>query len=143
MKREIKFRGRRLDNGEWVYGSLIQNVNDRGDTICFIVPHLPCSSEGNIWSAKMFPVDPATVGQYTGLKDRNGREIYEGDILLFAEELKSIVEFRHGMFGYEFCGNFIGYGGNYHFDFNPSDKDSNHEVIGNIYDNPELLEDKE
>lgn len=75
--RQIKFRGQRLDNGEWVYGSLIKNIIDEDLTATFIVPSLPCVYEGrDMFTAKMFRTCNSTVSQFTGLYDKNDKEIY-------------------------------------------------------------------
>ena len=90
--REIKFRGKRLDNGVWVEGSLLQD--DYG--VCMIVEFVDHHEQ---WHE----VDPDTVGQYTGMKDKNGEEICEGDIVewenMMGTKMCSVIAYR----GRGFC----------------------------------------
>ena len=141
MKREIKFRGRRLDNGRWVYGSLIQNINDKGVIVSFIVPSLPfMATPQGAWTAMMYPVDTSTVGQYMMLKDKNGKKIYEGDIFIELERLQGDdipreVTFENGAFRCAYTKKHWAKGyNNVPFNFLYDLKDGNIEVVGNIHD---------
>ncbi|WP_340391974.1 YopX family protein [Paenibacillus sp. FSL E2-0190] len=144
MGREIKFRGKRKDNGEWVYGHFWRNA---GGT--FIQ-----SRDGNVYSG-IHQVDYETVSQYSGLLDKNLREIYEGDVLEFADmgeegyEYKegydftnrAIVGFKEGRFMLD---KFADYNSAVVEELNLHDETVStikfSLVVGNIYENPELME---
>lgn len=124
--REIKFRGRDGDN--WYYGSLF--VNECG--------HTTISEPKSFW---MKPVNADTVGQFTGLLDSNGNEIYEGDILRFAPPWRWVEDERRiGVVVYKCYGFRIEYSDTSEALFNLAANDVPYTVIGNVYDNPELME---
>lgn len=131
MNREILFRGKRTEDGKWMYGYYQDEKTSTADFPC-IVPF--CGSaydDDNDWE-----VDVETVGQYTGLTDKNGTKIFEGDII-------------HGFGGNfavrwspEIC-SFVAGEGRRILPAMTYGTMKSFEVIGNIYDNPELMEDKE
>lgn len=83
--RDIIFRGKRLDNGEWLYGSLlISHFKDDKKERYFITQF-----SGNYTFEH--EVAPATVGQYTGMKDKNGKKIFEGDIMSLVTEFGDTI----------------------------------------------------
>ena len=135
---EIIFRGKRIDNGEWTYGALID-----GENHCLIGEKIRFSPyKENECKIDGYEVDRDTVCQYTGLTDRDGNKIFDGDILDFINEYKGMntkfkhkVEFRNGAF---VCGAIEEDGSYNNFDsWNvPFVK---WRIIGNIFDNPELL----
>ena len=131
--REILFRGKRVDNGEWIQGDIVQ-FPVHG--VVRIVEQEP--------SYKDAEVDSDTVGQYTGLTDKNGRKIFEGDILKiypdcdYCEDYSiSTVYSYNGVLcvdyrGDDFDSTALGF-------INDVNDDADFEIIGNIYDNPELV----
>lgn len=129
--REILFRGKRTDNGEWVYGSLVYWPGD--DEIGTIVV-FETEDEGGFIFGNHVEVHLNTVGQYTGITDKNGKKIYEGDIIHDDEDDDiEVVKFLKGRYYYPFVDS---------YDHLLWDEDEC-VVIGNIYDNPELVENKE
>lgn len=152
MENRFLCRGKRIDTGEWVFGDLVHSVYKIGDT---------CVGQyGN--EVGMHEVDPSTICQCTGLKDKNGRLIWQNDILLQKTTEKHWCEWQRmglvkygehdwneGVYGYKNIGLFV----------EPIVKEGDetrmkpglcqedlvfenypYEVIGNIFDNPELLE---
>lgn len=128
--REIKFRGKRLDNGEWVYGSLVEYA----DGSCVIFPKEALFGQAR--ASEGHAVDPETVGQFTNLPDRNGEEIYEGDIVEYIgiEDGKEYWCSGEVFFNDAYAGFRIR-----DFQYMPIPLKSFTKVIGNIYENPELL----
>lgn len=134
MNREIKFRGKDREN--WHYGDLVQEIRHNDNKLFDgTMTHIRKFEykNGNYIGAS-FPVNSETVGQYTGLHDKNGKEIYEGDIL------KSIQWNNIFLVKYTGTAFYLCRKGNNGFNkittWNNAEKS---EVIGNIYDNPELL----
>lgn len=128
--REIIFRGKRLDNGVWVYGFYCHVPRGRLDRDEHLIQTVKKSGKMGM----LHCVDPSTVGQYTGLKDKNGKRIFEGDVITVAGEV--------GCFELKFNENtamFVMDGDAIRASFNIFWPDEV-EVIGNIHDNPELLE---
>ena len=139
--REILFRGKRKDNGEWVEGSLIKRKIG-----CFIVDeNNQCAlrkATEYLFDFESKLVIPETVGQYTGLTDKNGKKIFEGDIHehegnFFVVEYGKFRRFDNSDFAYGWhfrstkngvCEEFYG------------DEEDYVNITGNIHDNPELLE---
>ena len=131
--REILFRGKRVDNKEFIEGSYINSVV-KGCPFGYITPSYPNTPT---------QVYTVTVGQYTGLTDKNGKKIFEGDIVKHCIKTYEpdyfyigLIQWNEKEFAFE----------NYNIEEGYSYLLSNkcvYEIIGNIHDNPDLLEDKE
>jgi len=138
--REILFRGKRKDNGEWIYGSLSIEY-DKSTFISFWV--LECTDASvNLWEPKneYYEVIQGSVGQYIGLSDKNGLKIYSGDIIMGAFASNLLVGFNTESASFGACLNTsMDIIKTYWFNNDIIIDKDQWVVIGNIHDNPELL----
>lgn len=131
MNREIKFRGQRIDNNEWVYGYYVKDP--KGQHRIYWQPFKDASSNTYHF------IKPETIGQFTGILDKANTEVYEGDFVSTdLERPHNKVIYKNGAFMFE-C-----YDGNLYHDIFYSTSELQQsvckygQVIGNIIDNPEL-----
>ena len=147
--REILFRAKAINrnegwsyrtnykNGDWVYGLVITMYDDR-------FPNLPAEVK-NTDGVSGIDVDYKTIGEYTGLTDKNGTKIFEGDIVKFRHDSEFDKKVYYRNYAVEFINTYVTYGlrlrnKGIHFPFKKATAlQHDAEVIGNIYDDPELL----
>lgn len=132
--REILFKAKRIDNGEWVEGYVVRK---RGLYFIYDIVNSESCRQNN------YEIDPETVCQFTGLCDKNGRNIWENDICDRKEKYPEIVKMNNGdwtldysyVFGKEYGYSFCNLG------FYATERKCI-EAIGNVFDNPELLQEE-
>lgn len=146
--RVIKFRAKNLVDNQWHYGSYVYTDDNKNNPFAsgpfkekhHIIEYFP--GDWNLGGWEAIEIDPNTLGQFTSLKDKNGKEIYEGDILSFGwgleSESKDLLEVRfvRGVFAFLWNGN---------LDDECPVNAPTHEwatVIGNIHDNPDLIKNR-
>lgn len=140
--REILFRGRKTDDEKWVYGFYVHLYSIGKDMKTHrIYDHFAATDCGDFYP-DWYEVDAATVGQYTGLQDKNGKWIFEGDICRNTKTGEIVSVKWHGTMA-----GFVGHKlkeNSHLYDFGELFRAyDKYEVIGNIHDNPELLEPQE
>lgn len=156
MNREHEFRGQRIDNGEWVYGFLYQLPLPAG-VGCMILTTDNTHEDNSIepkyhlaftlW-VDLFPVKPYTVGEFTGMTDKHGVKVFEGDIVdvydftsVYASKYRGVVKMYRGSWCVEYEDSILDMVAHPRLFFDDF-ADRKTEVIGNIHNNPELLSTK-
>ena len=145
--REILFRGKRLDNGEWVDGYLyehepalvgIASENDVPEPSKWFIARTGFADWNMPRPVEFVEIDPSTVGQYTGMKDKNGKKVFEGDIVRKTNEGRHpeifIANIRTCFYTIEEV---------YYSPFEHFTESCEYEIIGNTHDKPELLKGAE
>lgn len=141
--REILFRGKSVNDGEWAFGSLVITTLEPVDDAPIKHYHIEDMTIGcfpnEFQSGISETVDPETVGQFTGLTDKKGKKIFEGDIIEWFAQGESehpdfgYIEYDEQSFAWRVCWQ------KYDPDFMEGMQQEYISVIGNIHDNPELL----
>ena len=129
MNREFLFRGKSILTGTFIEGNLVIGRNRETFIVWFNHKQKEC------WTS----IYPYSVGQYTGLKDKNGKKIFEGDIVTIGNNLKAVVIWFNGSFRFQ---DELSSKATYFDDIGVIMRDYDVQVIGNIHDNPELLSRK-
>lgn len=146
--REILFRGKRKDNAEWIEGYLVKLGRESFSDperygICNKA--VPLGGSGVFYNLKIDEIIPETVGEFTGMTDKNGTEIFEGDIIQTKPNYKLLIKYGEYIpndfcqFKYKDRKSFGLFATDGKDDFQMSNHSYLFEVIGNIHDNPELL----
>lgn len=141
--REILFRGKLKDNGDWIYWDMLAHITTHTGKISKYTQKTNYGEKYYHYAYQLWDrIDHSSIGQYTGLKDETGERIFEGDIISTdIQRPYLVVEFRDGCFMFN-CND----GGKDYYDImlpileEPQTTYEYGEVIGNIHDNPELME---
>ncbi len=143
MNREIKFRGKMIPENEWIFGTILRIPappvcfgKSETDKYYIQFPDPRYMPDWNMpYKMVQGEINPETIGQYIGLHDKNGKEIWENDIVEITRECiydKGIIVFKNGCFFIKSKENLLAL-------YNCELNNYKVKVIGNIYDNPELL----